>query len=207
MRAAAALDAPRFVFLSAASAGPHFVPLTQAALSAVSDPYSQSKLVAEAYAGALEGERCRVDLMRAGLVYGHTAREREFLDRDVFAQLMLLSRRHGMLPRLDGLVPTCHVADLADTLLAAAGSDGPGARSVLVHRTYDLNELREELGFSAAQVVDAQEWLSTITQAHTADLRILAALRLWLGKANWAEPVHATCRPVIRELHQTGLGV
>lgn len=207
VRAAAALDATRFVFLSAASVGPRFVPLTQEELAAVDDPYSQSKFVAEAYIQALESEHCRVDLLRAGLVYGHGVREGEFLDRDVFAQQLRLSLRHGMAPRFDGLVPVCHVSDVVDELLAAAGSDGAGARSVLVHHTYDQAALLDELGLGAADVVSPQEWLSTVTEADTADVRVLAALRQSLGAAaGWAEPVRGTDRPIIRELRQTYLG-
>lgn len=207
VRAAAALDAPRFVFLSAASVGPRFVPLTEDALEAVNDPYSQSKFVAEAYAGALQGERCGVDLLRAGLVYGHTEREGEFLDRDVFAQLLRLSLRHGTAPRLEGLVPVCHVSEVVDALLAAADSDGAGARSVLVHRTYDQDDLLDELGLGTASLVSPEEWLSTVTEADTADVRILAALRQRLGAAaGWTEPARSTDRQIIRELRQTYLG-
>lgn len=207
VRAAAALDAPRFVFLSAASAGPDFVPLTAGALAAVGDPYSQSKFVAEAYVGALEGERCRADLMRAGLVYGHGVREGGFLDRDVFAQMLRLSLRHGMVPRLEGLVPVCHVSDVVDAMLAAAGSDGAGARSVLVDRTYDQDELLDELGLGTAPLVSAQEWLSTVTDAGTADVRVLAALRQSLGAAaGWTRPARRTDRSIIRELRHNHMG-
>lgn len=206
VRAAAALDAPRFVFLSAASVGPRFVPLGEEALAAVRDPYSQSKFVAEGYAGALSGDRCRIDLLRAGLVYGHTDREHAFLERDVFAQLLRLSLRHGALPRLAGRVPVCHVADVATALLAAADAQGAAEESVLVHRTYDVEELRDELGFEAHQVVDAQEWLTTVTRAGTAELPLLAALRQWIGAAGWGERVHATDRPIIRDLRRTHLG-
>ncbi|MBU7597456.1 AMP-binding protein [Streptomyces sp. P38-E01] len=207
VRAAAALDAPRFVFLSAASVGPDFVPLTQEALAAVDDPYSQSKFVAEAYITALEGVGCGVDLVRGGLVYGHNAREGEFLDRDVFAQMLRLSLQQGTLPRLDGLVPICHVSDVVDALLTAAASDGTGVRSVLVSRTYDQRDLLDELGLDDSALVSPQEWLSTVTEADTADLRILAALRRQLGAAaGWTQPARSTDRAIIRELRQTYLG-
>lgn len=239
VRAAAALGAPRFVFLSAASAGPEFVPLTPEALGAVGDPYSQSKFVAEAYVAALEDgsrdvpgdtggnapgpgpggnapgpgpdgnapARCRADLLRAGLVYGHGPREGAFLDRDVFAQMLRLSLLHGMPPRLDGLVPVCHVSDVVDALLAAAGSDGAGARSLLVGRTYDRHDLWAELGLATAEPVSPQEWLGTVTEAGTADVRVLAALRQSLGAAaGWTRPSRTTDRPIIRELRQTHLG-
>ncbi|MEV2246307.1 AMP-binding protein [Streptomyces sp. NPDC049970] len=207
VRAAAALDAPRFVFLSAASVGPHFVPLTEDALAAVTDPYSQSKFVAEGYVGALESGHRGADLLRAGLVYGHTGRESDFLDRDVFAQLLRLSLRHGVAPRLEGLVPVCHVSDVVDALLAAADSDGPGARTVLVHRTYDRDDLLDEFGLGSAPLLSPQEWLSTVTEADTADVRILAALRRQLGAAaGWTEPARGTDRQIMRELRQTYLG-
>ncbi|THA24789.1 NAD-dependent epimerase/dehydratase family protein [Streptomyces sp. RKND-216] len=207
VRAAAARDASRFVFLSAASAGPRFVPLTEDALAAVGDPYSQSKFVAEAYVGALESEHCGVDVLRAGLVYGHNAREGEFLDRDVFAQLLRLSLRHGAAPRLEGLVPVCHVSDVVDDLLAAAGSDSAGTRSVLVYRTYDRHQLLTELGLDTDSLVSPEEWLSTVTESGAADVRILAALRQQLGAAaGWATSVGATDRQIIRELRQTYLG-
>ncbi|WP_224275121.1 AMP-binding protein, partial [Streptomyces sp. LS1784] len=206
VRAAAARDAQRFVFLSAASVGPQFVPLTPQALTAVRDPYSQSKFVAETYIDALEGERCGVDLLRAGLVYGHTAREGGFLERDVFAQMLRLSLRHGMLPRLDRLVPVCHVSDVADALLSAAASDGAGTREVLVHRTYDPDQLRDELGLGEARSVSPQEWLNAMTEDATADVRILAGLRVSLGEAGTGEAVRTTDRPIIRELRLTHLG-
>jgi amino acid adenylation domain-containing protein len=202
--AAAARDADRFVFLSAASAGPRFLPFTEDALAAIGDPYSQSKFVAEAYAAALDGERCHVDLLRAGLVYGHTPRDSAFLDNDVFASLLRLSAQHGILPRLGGLIPVCHVADVADAALAAAAAGtAPGTRAVLVQRTYDLDALCEELGFGAARLVSPREWLRVMTEAGTADTRILAALQLWLSEAGWAEPVAVTGRPIISELWLT----
>jgi hypothetical protein len=140
-------------------------------------------------------------------VYGHTAREGGFLERDVFAQMLRLSLRHGVVPRLDGLVPVCHVSDVADALLAAAGSDGAGARSVLVDRTYDRHDLWAELGLDTAPSVSPQEWLDTVTSAGTADVRILAALRQSLGAAaGWTRPSRTTDRPIIRELRQTHLG-
>jgi len=206
VRAAAALDAPRLVFLSAASVGPEFVPLTESSLAAVEDPYSQAKFVAEGYAGALPGERCRVDLVRAGLVYGHSDREHAFLERDVFAQLLRLSLRHGVLPRLEGGVPVCHVDDVVAVLLAAADSQGPAEASVLIQRTYDIQELRAELDFEEDQVVSPQEWLTTVTGADIAGLPVLAALRQWLGATGWSEPVRSTDRPIIRELRQNHLG-
>ncbi|MFC9325579.1 AMP-binding protein [Kitasatospora sp. NPDC057015] len=206
VRAAAALDSPRFVFLSAASVGARFVPFTEAALAAVADPYSQAKFVAEGYLGALGGERSRVDLVRAGLVYGHTDGDRAFLERDVFAQLLRLSLRHGSLPRLEGLVPVCHVADVVTTLLTAADSQGPAEAAVLVQRTYGIEELRTELGFAPHQVVDPQEWLAAVTAAGTAELPLLAALRQWLGPAGWSEQVRSTDRPIVRELRQNHLG-
>ncbi|MFC8448797.1 AMP-binding protein [Kitasatospora sp. NPDC057223] len=206
LRAAAALDSPRFVFLSAASVGARFLPFTEDALAAVGDPYSQAKFVAEGYLGALGGERCTVDLVRAGLVYGHTGGDHAFLERDVFAQLLRLSLRHGVLPRLEGLVPVCHVADVVTALLTAAGSQGAAETSVLVQRTYGVEELRAELGLAPDRVVGPQEWLATVTEAGGADLPLLAALRQWLGPAGWSEEVRSTDRPIVRELRQNHLG-
>jgi acyl-coenzyme A synthetase/AMP-(fatty) acid ligase/nucleoside-diphosphate-sugar epimerase len=204
VRAAAAAGAHRFVFLSAASAGPRFLPFTQDTLTAIGDPYSQSKVVAEAYATALDGDRCHVDLLRAGLVYGHTPRDSAFLDNDVFASLLRLSAQHGIVPRLGGLIPVCHVADVAQAALtAAAAGTAAGARDILVQRTYDLDALRAEPGFGAARLVDPAHWLRTVTDAGSADPRILAALQLWLSEAGWAEPVTVTDRPIISELWLT----
>ncbi|GGV02261.1 hypothetical protein GCM10010275_46560 [Streptomyces litmocidini] len=201
VRAAAARGAHRFVFVSAASVGQEFVPLTEEALEAVGDPYSQSKFVAESYVEALDGDGCRVDLVRTGLVYGHTAGDAAFLDDDVFANLLRISKEQGVMPRLTGLVPVCHVADVADSLLAAAAGRASERRSVLLQRTYDIDELRAELG--DVRLVEPQEWLTTVTEAGTADTRVLAALRLWLDEPGWTGPVHATCRPIIRELTKT----
>ncbi|MFF8838149.1 AMP-binding protein [Streptomyces sp. NPDC015130] len=206
VRAAAALDAPRFVFLSAASVGTDFVPLSEATLTAIDEPYSQAKFLAEGYAGALQGERCRVDLVRAGLVYGHTGSEGSFLDRDVFAQLLGLSLRHGVLPRLVGGVPLCHVADVASALLDAADSRGPAQASVLVQRTYDIEELRAALGLERDQVVDPREWLAAVTEAGTAGGPLLSAFRQWIGAEGWGERVRETDREIIRELRTNHLG-
>jgi len=208
VRAAAALEAPRFVFLSAASAGPRFLPLTEPALDALrDDPYSQSKLVAEEYARALTGERCRVDLLRAGLVYGHTSREQAFLRQDVFAQLLALSLRHGALPRFQGYVPVCHVDDVVTALLAAAGSADAAQASVLVQRTYSLPDLLDELDLRTDQVADPQDWLSAVTRSQAAEPSLLAALRQWLSATGWSEQVRGTGRPVIAELRQRHLKI
>ncbi|MEU2225422.1 AMP-binding protein [Streptomyces sp. NPDC018347] len=201
VRAAAERGAHRFVFASAASVGQEFLPFTEDALEAVGDPYSQAKFVAESYAGALEGDRCQVDIVRLGLVYGHTPGDAAFLDDDVFANLLRISGKQGVLPRLTGLVPVCHIADVTDSLLAAAAGRAPERRSLLLQRTYGVDELRAELG--NVPLADPQEWLTTVTEAGTADTRVLAALRLWLGEPGWAGPVRTTCRPIIRELTKT----
>ncbi|WP_404815387.1 AMP-binding protein [Streptomyces thermolineatus] len=201
VRAAAARGAHRFVFVSAASVGQEFLPFTEENLAAVGDPYSQSKFLAEAYVGALDGDACRVDLLRAGLVYGHTPGDAAFLDDDVFANLLRISGKEGVLPRLTGLVPVCHVADVADAALAAAAGRTQERRSVMVQRTYDVEELRAELG--DVRPVDPQEWLAAVTGSGSADPRVLAALRLWLNEPGWTGPVRTTCRPIVRELIQT----
>ncbi|WP_405427873.1 AMP-binding protein [Streptomyces erythrochromogenes] len=201
VRAAAERGAHRFVFVSAASVGQEFLPFTEDTLAAVGDPYSQSKCVAEAYVEALDGDTCRVGLLRVGLVYGHAPGDAAFLDDDVFANLLRISKAQGVLPRLTGLVPVCHVADIADSVLAAATGAAQEQRSVLVQRTYGIDELRAELG--DVRLVSPQEWLTTVTEAGTADTRVLAALRLWLNEPGWTEPVRTTCRPIIRELTHT----
>lgn len=198
VRAAAARGARRFVFLSAASAGTEFVEFTEQALADIGDPYSQAKFVAEAYTEQLG---CPVDLLRVGLVYGHAAADEAFLDEDVFSWLLRLSKRNGVVPRLSGLVPVCHVADVATAVLNAADATTEGDKTVLVQRTYDLDALRDEFGLADAPVVDPAEWLTTVTEAG-ADSRILAALRLWLTEDGWARPVAATDRQIIRELRQ-----
>jgi amino acid adenylation domain-containing protein len=198
VRAAAARGAPRFVFLSAASAGAEFVEFTEQALAEAGDPYSQAKLVAEAY---VEQLGCPIDLLRVGLVYGHTPADEGFLDEDVFSWLLRLSKRNGVVPRLSGLVPVCHVADVATAVLNAADATTEGEKTVLVHRTYDLDALREEFELTGATVVEPAEWLTAVTEAG-ADSRILAALRLWLHEDGWPRPVAATDRQIIGELRQ-----
>ncbi|MEU1018297.1 AMP-binding protein [Streptomyces sp. NPDC005898] len=201
VRAAARRGAHRFVFASTASAGREFVPFTEDALAAIGDPYSQSKFVAEAYVEALEDDHCEVDIVRIGLVYGHTPADAAFLDDDVFANLLRISKKEGALPRLTGLVPVCHVADVTDSLLAAAAGRAAERRSLLLQRTYGVDELRAELG--GVPLADPREWLTTVTEAGTADTRVLAALRLWLSEPGWTRPVHGTCRPIVRELTKT----
>jgi amino acid adenylation domain-containing protein len=204
VRAAAVHGAHRFVFLSAASVGPRFMPFSVDALEAVGDPYSQAKFIAETYVQTLSGDGCTVDLLRAGLVYGHTPRERDLLEHDVFASLLRLASRQGALPRLSGLVPVCHVDDVVGALLSAAHPGGaPPRREVLVQRTYDLDDLREETGLRGARLADPHEWLAAVTASGDADPRILAALRLWLHEAGWHEPVRTTDRPIIGELRLT----
>ncbi|CAM5327262.1 Carrier domain-containing protein OS=Streptomyces gougerotii OX=53448 GN=GCM10010227_27230 PE=4 SV=1 [Streptomyces diastaticus subsp. diastaticus] len=201
VRAAAERGAHQFVFVSAASVGQEFVPLTEDALEAVGDPYSQSKFVAESYVGALDGTGCRVDIVRTGLVYGHQAGDAAFLDDDVFANLLRISGQRRVMPRLAGLVPVCHVADVVETLLTAAAGRAAERRAVLLQRTYDTDQLSAELGGVA--LADPREWLAAVTEAGATDPRVLAALRLWLDEQGWSGPVHATCRPIIRELIKT----
>lgn len=201
VRAASARGAHRFVFLSAASVGPRFLPFTADVLDAIGDPYSQAKFVAEAYVEAMEGATCAVDLLRVGLVYGHQQSERMFVGHDVFATLLRLSQRHGALPRMSGLVPVCHVDDVVEASLTAATGGGEGStRSVLVHRTYDLDALRDELGLSEVRLMEPEQWLDIVTEGGSADPRMLTALRLWLGGEGWVEPVRTTDRPILREL-------
>lgn len=203
LRAAAARHAHRFVFVSAASVGERFAPFTKEALGAIGEPYSQSKFVAEAYVQALESTECAVDVLRVALVYGHDPGEAGFLEQDVFANLLRLADRHGTLPQLAGLVPVCHVDDVVSEVLdAAAGDAVPGRRAVFVQRTYDVDDLRGELGRDRLSVVKPEQWLTALTEAGGTDPRILAALRLWLGQAGWAAPVRSTERPIIGELWQ-----
>lgn len=139
--------------------------------------------------------------MRVGLVYGHTAGDAAFLSDDVFANLLRISRTEGILPRLTGSVPVCHVADITDSVLTAAADRAPQQRSVLVQRTYDIEQLRVELG--EVRLVSAREWLTAVTDSGAADTRVLAALRLWLDEPGWPSEVRTTCRPIIRELVRT----
>ncbi|MFF8838143.1 NAD-dependent epimerase/dehydratase family protein [Streptomyces sp. NPDC015130] len=199
VRAAAERGAHRFVLVSSASVGEEFTPFTEESLVAVRDPHARSQFVAEAYAGALEGAACRVTVLRAGLVYGHAPGDLGFLEHDAFANLLRSSARLGVMPRLEGRVPVCHVTDLTNSLLAAAtGGTVSATRSVLVQRTYDLDALRAEL--HGVRVVDPQEWLTAVSGTGGVDTRMPAALLRWLNGPGWSRPVSTTCRPIIRQL-------
>lgn len=205
VRAAAAHHAHRFVYLSAASVGSRFLAFRTETLDAIADPYSQAKFVGEAYVEALAGEVCTVDILRAGLVYGHRTNEAGLLSDDVFASLLRLSARHGILPRLAGLIPVCHVDDVVDAMLV--GGDAPGRREILVHRTYDLDSVREEIGLDTVPVVDPSEWLRVVAASGDAAPAVVAGLRMWLREdVGWQKASARTDRPILAELFRTVTG-
>ncbi|SCF47656.1 amino acid adenylation domain-containing protein [Micromonospora matsumotoense] len=185
VRGAAALGARSFAFLSAASAGREFGPLSAAALTAAGDPYSRSKLIAEEHVNTLAGLGCAVAHYRPGLVYGHRPEDHDHLKDDWFTALIGTARRVGVMPRITGHVPVCDVGTLAGTLLAGIGP-GPDARSaVVVHRTYPLGELLAHAGLTAADVVEPAEWFERVRAGGEVSPPLLAAMQAALSGPGW----------------------
>lgn len=194
VRGAAAFGARSFVFLSAASAGERFVPLSAAALEAVGDPYSRSKLISEEYVNVLADLGCAVTHYRPGLVYGHRPEDHGYLKDDWFTGLIETARRLRVMPRLDGYVPVCDVSALTDALLAGldAGADedgGAGSRSaVVVHRTYALTELLRHAGLSEADVLAPAEWFERVRDGGEVPPQLLSAMQAALSGPGWRTP-------------------
>ncbi|WP_028797284.1 AMP-binding protein [Streptomyces purpureus] len=188
VRAAAALGARSFVFLSAASAGESFVPLSTAALEAVGDPYSRSKLISEEYVNTLAALGCAVSHYRPGLVYGHRPEDHGHLKDDWFTGLLATAGRLRVMPRLDGHVPVCDVGVLAGTLLAGL-EEGAGSRSaVVVHRTYALDELLRHAGLSETDVLAPAEWFERVRESEEVHPPLLAAMQAALSGPGWRTP-------------------
>ncbi|MFI9643463.1 AMP-binding protein [Micromonospora sp. NPDC051925] len=199
VRAAAAFGARSFAFLSAASAGEHFVPLSAAALAAVADPYSRSKLVCEGYVSALTDVGCTVAHYRAGLVYGHQDGDRGYLKDDWFTGLIELARRLRAMPRLDGYVPVCDVRELSRTLLTGVDGGGSGS-AVVVHRTYELAELLHHAGLSPTEVLPPAEWFDLARSSGQAHLPLLAAMQSALGGRGWRTPHREVDHDILGQL-------
>ncbi|EEP74976.1 conserved hypothetical protein [Micromonospora sp. ATCC 39149] len=202
VRAAAAFGARSFAFLSAASAGEHFEPLSAAALGAVADPYSRSKLICEGYVNALADVGCAVDCYRAGLVYGHQDGDRSYLKDDWFTGLIALARRLRAMPRLEGYVPVCDVRELSRTLLAAIDGRSSGS-AVVVHRTYELAELLHHAGLSPTDVLPPAEWFELARGSGQAHLPLLAAMQSALGGRGWRTPQREVDHDILGTLFGT----
>ncbi|MEU3404183.1 AMP-binding protein [Streptomyces sp. NPDC006670] len=195
VRAAAAFGARSFAFLSAASAGPGFLPLSAAALTAAADPYSRSKLISEEYVNTLGVLGCAVSHYRAGLVYGHRPEDRGHLENDWFTALLDTAGRVRAMPRLSGHVPVCDVGVLADTLLGGlaaspAANDGePGTAesrsTVVVHRTYTLDELLDHTGLTGSDVLAPAEWIERVRDGGQVPAPLLAAMQAALSGPGW----------------------
>lgn len=190
VRGAAALGARSFVFLSAASAGADFLPLSAETLTAVGDPYSRSKLISEEYVNTLAELGCAVSHYRPGLVYGHRPEDHGYLKDDWFTGLIETARRVRAMPRLSGHVPVCDVGPLAETLLQGLGSrPGPvGGRSrsaVVVHRTYALDELLHHSGLTESDVLAPAEWFERVRDGGEVPAPLLAAMQAALSGPGW----------------------
>ncbi|MFD9610915.1 AMP-binding protein [Streptomyces sp. NPDC059083] len=216
VRAAAALGARAFAFLSAASAGAAFLPLSAATLTAAGDPYSRSKLISEAYVDTLAVLGCDVAHYRPGLVYGHRPEDRHHLQDDWFTALLETARRVGAMPRLSGHVPVCDVGTLAETLLgdldadpgtADGASPAPGSRSrVVVHRTYALDELLPHTGLTAADVLAPAEWFERVRDGGEVPAPLLAAMQAALSGPGWPTPHRGAGHDILGRLLGTPAG-
>ncbi|WP_068256336.1 AMP-binding protein [Rathayibacter tritici] len=196
VRAAARLGAERFVFLSAASVGERFEPLSAAVLSAIDDPYSQSKAISESVVDVLATIGCAVDILRCGLVYGHDATEREFLELDTFAQMFRLSLENGMFPVLRGEIPMVDVSTVVEEALFPPTRTG--RRHLVIERSYSAAQIIAELGLTESGHVDPELWLRQAAQSE-ADPRVLSAISKSLDGYGWPFAV-AGDRPVLRGL-------
>ncbi|MDB1090288.1 AMP-binding protein [Streptomyces sp. ACA25] len=195
VRGAAALGARSFAFLSAASAGADFLPLSAATLTTVGDPYSRSKLISEEYVNTLAVLGCAVSHYRAGLVYGHRPEDHGYLKNDWFTGLIETARRMRAMPRLSGYVPVCDVGTLAKTILGGLGaspgtadgdSQGSDSRSaVVVHRTYALEELLHHTGLTESDVLAPAEWFERVRDGGEVDPPLLAAMQAALSGPGW----------------------
>ncbi|MGW1196476.1 AMP-binding protein [Streptomyces sp. NPDC002536] len=199
VRAAAAYGARSFAFLSAGSSGETFVPFGAEALSAIADPYSQSKFVCETYVDTLRDLGCEVDHYRIGLIYGHRDNERAFLANDWFTELLQISQKLGTMPRLGGYIPVCGVQELARTVLSGVEGGGHG-RTVVVHRTYELPELLGLLGLGTSDVLEVADWLELVRTSPDTDPRVVAALQGALGGQGWRTPSHEVERDILADL-------
>ncbi|MFE3071601.1 AMP-binding protein [Streptomyces sp. NPDC059247] len=192
VRAAAALGARSFAFLSAASAGTEFLPLSAGTLTSVGDPYSRSKLISEEYIDTLTALGCAVSHYRPGLVYGHRPEDHDHLKDDWFTALIETARRIGTMPRLSGHVPVCDVGALAGTLLrgldTAPGRDA--GSSVVVHRTYALDELLSHTGLTESDVLEPAEWFERVRSAGEVPAPLLAAMQAALSGPGWPSARH-----------------
>lgn len=205
IRAAAAFGARSFVFLSAASAGTSFAPLSPATLDAVTDPYSRSKLICEEYVNTLTDVGCAVGHYRPGLVYGHRDADRGHLTDDWFVGMIEVSRRLRAVPRLTGYVPVCDVRKLTGTLLAGVGvgngdAAGDPRSTVVVHRTYDLADLLRHTGLSPADVLPPAEWFTLAREQGQVHPPLLAAMQSALGGRGWPTPHHEVDHDILGEL-------
>ncbi|MFD9967326.1 AMP-binding protein [Streptomyces sp. NPDC059011] len=195
VRGAAALGARSFVFLSAASAGADFLPLSAETLTAVGDPYSRSKLISEEYVNTLAVLGCAVSHYRPGLVYGHRPEDRGYLKDDWFTGLIETARRVRAMPRLSGYVPVCDVGHLAETLLGSLGaspgtaggeSRGSNSRSaVVVHRTYAFDELLHHTGLTESDVLTPAKWFERVRDGGEVPSPLLAAMQAALSGPGW----------------------
>lgn len=195
IRGAAAFGARSFAFLSAASAGDRFIPLSAETLEAIGDPYSRSKLICESYVDTLTALGCAVAHYRAGLVYGHEDGDRGFLKGDWFTGMLELATRLGAMPRLAGYVPICDVRELTETLLS-----GRGHSEIVVHRTYELAELLAHAGLAAPDVRPPAEWFDLAKESGEADPPLLAAMQSALGGRGWQRPARVVERDILADL-------
>lgn len=206
VRGAAALGARSFVFLSAASAGAGFLPLSAETLMAVGDPYSRSKLISEEYVNTLAVLGCAVSHYRPGLVYGHRPEDHGYLKDDWFTGLIETARRVHAMPRLSGYVPVCDVGPLAETLLGDLAASPGAARgrsrssdsrsAVVVHRTYALDELLHHTGLTESDVLPPAEWFERVRDGGDVPAPLLAAMQAALSGPGWP----SSCREVDHDI-------
>ncbi len=174
--AASSAGAGKFAFLSAASSGALFDPVTVERVAAVPEPYSQSKLLCEMYLDELTRAGCAVDVHRMSLVYGHGPQEGGFLRNDKYFQLLRHSRKIGALPRLVGGLPVCDVRTVVDRVVTGLAHPEP-TKQIIVDDIYDLERLAHAIGIGAADVLEFDQWCEAVSAAGVSDPRWLAAIR------------------------------
>lgn len=169
--------ASSFVFASSSSVGDVFAPLSRETLTRIPDGYSRSKAVAERVVEAFRPRSGAGRVLRLGLVYGHSEAERESLELDTFASLLVASQRLDAVPRLTGTIPVVDVESVVDAVVS-----GDALHQQVIDRTYTLAEVFRAFGLRDPVELDPQDWMDEAVARADLDERVLPAVRALLGE-------------------------
>jgi len=169
--------ATSFCFASSSSVGDAFTPLSRATLSKIPDGYSRSKAVAERVVEEFRSPAGAGRVLRLGLVYGHSDDERESLELDTFASMLVASWRMNAVPLLAGAIPVVDVDTVVETMLS-----GNETRQQVIDRTYTLAEIFRAFDLQHPVELDPQEWMDQAVARAGLDERVLPAIRALLAE-------------------------